>query len=611
MNDMYLPAFVRRYELPADSDERTLKRTYARELKKIDQVTELEAFQDLRDSYEEALNWLRYRDEENAEDNAEVHAGDGTGAEWQTASGLNTPPQQSNNTESERDAAPAQPPETVHFQGSDPLATAKQAFERIKALTESATVSEQAIADLLREQAEHPEMLNMDARFLFETGIARYLIDGWQPGKELLFFSAAQHFDWLNRQERLNYASDYAYVIQNAINEWREMQNKHISVKSKYQELIQAAREHRTLTADYLRINRQLLSRMTEHYGSLLYLITDRAQIQQWIEQTQTAIAQAEQAAQLAAQQALENANWLQKQWLKLKGRSNEEKSKTTAVLATILFAMIVALAYFKGNSKGQQEYSGSPADIAYQQAEAALNGSNGQQRNPQMAMGLWSRAFELGRIDAGLRIAKLYKQGDGLPKDPSLALYWYEKAAQKGNQEAQANAGDMYYRGTGTNKDEVKALEYFQHCAITIPYCQTIWAIILEYGKAGKKDSAKSLELLRAAAAKEESNAQRWLAIAYLRGDFGLRIDAQEGIRRLEQTAQTDQFSQHYLGLTYENGWEVKKDLNLAKTWYLRAAKFGFQDSFDAMERLCKGAKDPQCQDWQAFRANKPAATP
>jgi TPR repeat protein len=104
------------------------------------------------------------------------------------------------------------------------------------------------------------------------------------------------------------------------------------------------------------------------------------------------------------------------------------------------------------------------------------------------MAMGLWSRAFELGRIDAGLRIAKLYKQGDGLPKDPSLALYWYEKAAQKGNQEAQANAGDMYYRGTGTNKDEVKALEYFQHCAISIPYCQSLWAIILEDGKAGKR---------------------------------------------------------------------------------------------------------------------------
>ena len=606
MNDMYLPAFFRRYELAADSDERTLKRTYARELKKIDQATELEAFQDLRDSYEEALNWLRYRDEENAEDNAEVHAGDDTGAEWQTASGLNTPPQQSNSTESERDAAPAQPPETVHFQGSDPLATAKQAFERIKALTESATVSEQAIADLLREQAEHPEMLNMDARFLFETGIARYLIDGWQPGKELLFFSAVNHFDWLNRQERLNYASDYAYVIQNAINEWREMQNKHISVKSKYQELIQAARQHRTLTADYLRINLQLLSRMTEHYGSLLYLITDRAQIQQWIEQTQTAIAQAEQAAQLAAQQALENANWLQKQWLKLKGRSNEEKSKTTAVLATILFAIIVGIAYFKGSDKGH------PANNFYQQAEAALNGtSKDQQGNAQKAISLWSRAFELGRPDAGLRIADLYQRGHGVPKDPSVALYWYEKAAQKGNQEAQANAGDMYYRGTGTNKDEVKALEYFQHCAISIPYCQSLWAIILEDGKAGKKDTAKSLELLRAAAAKEEINAQRWLGIAYFEGQLGLQKDAKEGIRRLEQAAKTDKPSQNLLGRIYENGWEVKKDLSLAKTWYLRAAKFGFQDSFDAMERLCKGAKDPQCQDWQAFRANKPAATP
>jgi TPR repeat protein len=185
---------------------------------------------------------------------------------------------------------------------------------------------------------------------------------------------------------------------------------------------------------------------------------------------------------------------------------------------------MIVALAYFKGNSKGQQEYSGSPADIAYQQAEAALNGSNGQQRNPQMAMGLWSRAFELGRIDAGLRIAKLYKQGDGLPKDPSLALYWYEKAAQKGNQEAQANAGDMYYRGTGTNKDEVKALEYFQHCAISILIVRVCGPLFWKMARPEKKDTAKSLELLRAAAAKEEINAQRWLGIAYFEGQLGLQ---------------------------------------------------------------------------------------
>ena len=100
-------------------------------------------------------------------------------------------------------------------------------------------------------------------------------------------------------------------------------------------------------------------------------------------------------------------------------------------------------------------------------------------------------------------------------------------------------------------------------------------------------------------------------MGIAYFEGKLGLQKDTREGIRRLEQAAKTDKPSQHLLGRIYENGWEVKKDLNLAKTWYLRAAKFGFEDSFDAMERLCKGAKDPQCQDWQAFRANKPAATP
>jgi hypothetical protein len=45
MNRPYLPPFFTLYDLPADSDERTLKRTYARELKKL-----------IR-----RLNWKRFR----------------------------------------------------------------------------------------------------------------------------------------------------------------------------------------------------------------------------------------------------------------------------------------------------------------------------------------------------------------------------------------------------------------------------------------------------------------------------------------------------------------------------------------------------------------------
>ena len=56
-----LPYFFQQYELAADADERAVKRTYARQLKKIDQENDLEGFQVLRESYEHALEWLKYR----------------------------------------------------------------------------------------------------------------------------------------------------------------------------------------------------------------------------------------------------------------------------------------------------------------------------------------------------------------------------------------------------------------------------------------------------------------------------------------------------------------------------------------------------------------------
>ncbi len=57
-----IPSFFIDQRLDQDVDERTIKRAYAKALKQIDQESDLTGFQDLRESYEYAINWARHRD---------------------------------------------------------------------------------------------------------------------------------------------------------------------------------------------------------------------------------------------------------------------------------------------------------------------------------------------------------------------------------------------------------------------------------------------------------------------------------------------------------------------------------------------------------------------
>jgi hypothetical protein len=86
-------------------------------------------------------------------------------------------------------------------------------------------------------------------------------------------------------------------VLLNAIGEWNQLQRVKVAVRNKLLEIMQLAREHQVPRSDYLRTNFSLLCRLAENYDHLLWLITDRKQIQQWIMQTRAEIEEAERIA--------------------------------------------------------------------------------------------------------------------------------------------------------------------------------------------------------------------------------------------------------------------------------------------------------------------------
>ena len=58
------------------------------------------------------------------------------------------------------------------------------------------------------------------------------------------------------------------------------------------------------------------------------------------------------------------------------------------------------------------------------------------------MAIEYWTKAAELGDIDAHYNLGVLYRDGEGVGKDEEKAVHHYEKAAIGGHHDARHNLG-------------------------------------------------------------------------------------------------------------------------------------------------------------------------
>lgn len=78
-----------------------------------------------------------------------------------------------------------------------------------------------------------------------------------------------------------------------------------------------------------------------------------------------------------------------------------------------------------------------------------------------------YEKTAEHGDIEAILKVAHGYYNGEGAPQDYEEARKWYEKAAQLNHVEAMNYLGNMYYMGQGVIKSYEEARKWYEKSAL------------------------------------------------------------------------------------------------------------------------------------------------
>lgn len=308
------PDFIQRLSLAPDADERQVRRAYARELKLIDQQTDLEGFQHLRACYEAALAWAerraagavidedqyqyQYQDQDQHQDQHEDQR------EPAQATALADPdagaavpetphPRPSFAPRNLPVAVPDLAPPRPQLPSPHALAGAVFADFHARFPILAATPDHAAQDDAQRtapwtraldEALADPRLLNLDARLVFEGRVAALLAQGWQPGHHLLLVAANAVFKWSADRHALARLG-YPGTVLDAALEQREMFHDQPQVdRGEQRKLLGMLRAGRAPDGRTLNQYTGALRQLERHFPALLTVVAPGAAVARWRE---------------------------------------------------------------------------------------------------------------------------------------------------------------------------------------------------------------------------------------------------------------------------------------------------------------------------------------
>jgi outer membrane biosynthesis protein TonB len=252
--------------LDQDARERDIRSAYARRLKGIDQEHDAEGFQRLRAVYEEALAWAAWKKRE---------------AEAPPEAGTTMAPASVTETAPETPAAP----DTVD--PNDPHTLGQAAFARLASdlealATQPAQDNGQPWKDALRRRLDDDDLINIDARIVFEAIVAAVLAHGWRPGHESLFVAALDVFGWDEDPRRLLSFGHAGPVLDRALAERRLFATQPAPRQAAMRRAARALRDTAAPTEARLRSDMRTVEAMMARFPYMMRIIVNLENVEHW-----------------------------------------------------------------------------------------------------------------------------------------------------------------------------------------------------------------------------------------------------------------------------------------------------------------------------------------
>ena len=249
-----------------------------------------------------------------------------------------------------------------------------------------------------------------------------------------------------------------------------------------------------------------------------------------------------------------------------------------------------------------------SPAEIAKLEARAqagdpdaqlklgeAYDDGNGVSQSDREAVKWYRAAAEQGNASGQANLGLMIRLGRGVEQNKEEAVKWYRKAAKQKNALAMFNLGTAYFNGDGTSIDDVAAYAWFslaqEHGSKTGGDAVTRMNQEARQFQTAAYEKIGDMYLKGDDLTQSNESAVTWYRKAAGRGDdasvqiklANLLLKTQGGsdykeVHRLCEKAANLRYSPgaYCMGLLYQRGWAVQRDLSQAAKWFEEAANLG-----------------------------------
>lgn len=200
-----------------------------------------------------------------------------------------------------------------------------------------------------------------------------------------------------------------------------------------------------------------------------------------------------------------------------------------------------------------------------------------------------FSKAAELGNIEACNEVGECYFYGNGVAQDNEKAFSWYRKAAIQGHSTAQVNLGYCYSNGVGVEQDYSKSFEWYQKAADQgNPDGLLNLGNRYNHGQGVKADPQKAYSLYISAAEKGNAMGYFLAGVMLYYEDEGIGQDYAKAYKLFNQCAEKTNHRQarYYLGEMSLLGKGVSKNIQAARVHLSLSAFQGYKDAIELIEK-------------------------